>query len=78
MCIFILFLFKQGVKIKMDEDGNILIKRLSRANVYIKHTGIDDESAISSDILKLPHKALEANKAFTLFDMKKFEVIIIV
>ena len=26
----------QGVKIKMDEQGNILIKRLCKNNVYVK------------------------------------------
>lgn len=57
----------------MDENGNILIKRLSRSNVFIRHTTLDEESAISSEVLKLPHGALEANKAFTLFDMKKFQ-----
>ncbi|XP_050293702.1 myb-like protein Q [Anthonomus grandis grandis] len=62
-----------GVKIKMDEDGNILIKRLSRSNVFIRRTTLDEESAISSEIMKLPQGALEPNKAFTLFDMKKFQ-----
>ncbi|XP_019755964.1 uncharacterized protein LOC109534662 [Dendroctonus ponderosae] len=63
-----------GVKIKMDEDGNILIKRLSRANVFIRRTTLDEESAISNEVLKLSHGALEANKAFTLFDMNKFQI----
>ncbi|XP_076260183.1 uncharacterized protein LOC143196405 isoform X1 [Rhynchophorus ferrugineus] len=63
-----------GVKIKMDESGNILIKRLSRSNIFIRKTTLDDESAISNDILKLPHGALEANKPFKLFDIKKFQV----
>lgn len=63
-----------GVKIKMDESGNILIKRLSRSNVFIKRTTLDDECAISNEILKLSHGALEVNKAFKLFDMKKFQV----
>lgn len=58
----------------MDEDGNILIKRLSRANVFIRRTTLDEESAISNEVLKLSHGALEANKAFTLFDMNKFQV----
>ncbi|XP_066246561.1 uncharacterized protein [Euwallacea similis] len=63
-----------GVKIKMDESGNILIKRLSRSNVFVRHTTLDEESAISSEVLKLPHGVLPPNKAFTLFDMKKFQV----
>lgn len=28
--------FLQGVKIRMDDDGNILIKRLAKSNVYVK------------------------------------------
>ena len=56
-----MFLF-QGVKIKMDEAGNILIKRVSKSNVYIKNTGQDDETAIGNEILKLPTCALEPEK----------------
>lgn len=52
----------QGVKIKMDDAGNILIKRVSKCNVYIKNTGQDDENAIGSEILKLPNCALEPEK----------------
>ncbi|KAL1491814.1 hypothetical protein ABEB36_012352 [Hypothenemus hampei] len=63
-----------GIKIKMDENGNILIKRQSRASVFVKHTTLDEESAISNDIFKLPQGALEPNKPFILFDMKKFQV----
>lgn len=59
----------------MDENGNILIKRLSRSNIFIRHTTLDEESAISTELLKLPHGALPPNKAFTLFDMKKFQVL---
>lgn len=46
----------------MDGAGNILIKRVSKCNVYIKSTGQDDENAIGSEILKLPGCALEPEK----------------
>lgn len=46
----------------MDDAGNILIKRVSKCNVYIKSTGQDDENAIGSEILKLPGCALEPEK----------------
>lgn len=52
--------FPQGVKVKMDDQGNILIKRVSKAGVYVK-IGSDD-NAISNEILKLPNCALETEK----------------
>lgn len=66
---------QQGVKIKMDDAGNILIRRYSRSNVYIKSTANNskDETAISNEILKLPNQALEIEKISKLFDVKKFQ-----
>lgn len=61
----------QGCKVKMDETGNILIKRFSKATVYVKNT--IEENAVSNDIIKLPHGLLEPEKPFKLFDMKKFQ-----
>ena len=59
----------QGCKIKMDETGNILIKRFSaKAGVYVKNT--IEENAVANDILKLPNGLLELEKPFKLFDMK--------
>lgn len=54
----------QGVKIKMDDAGNILIRRYSKTNVYIKSTSANpnDESAIGAEILKLPNNGLESEK----------------
>lgn len=46
----------------MDDAGNILIKRVSKCNVYVKSTGQDDENAIGNEILKLPGCALEPDK----------------
>lgn len=48
----------------MDDAGNILIKRLSKCNIYIKNTGQDDENAIGNEVLKLPGCALELEKPF--------------
>ncbi|XP_043193471.1 uncharacterized protein LOC122365914 isoform X3 [Amphibalanus amphitrite] len=59
-----------GVKVKMDNEGNLMVKRLAKSNVYVRYaTG---ENAVGSDILKLPQAALEANKGLALFDLKKF------
>ncbi|XP_069361523.1 uncharacterized protein exp isoform X2 [Maniola hyperantus] len=65
----------QGVKIKMDDAGNILIRRYSKSNVIVKSTAAtsNDETAIGQDIVKLPGYALEQEKIFKLFDMKKFQ-----
>jgi len=60
-----------GVKVKMDDNGSILIKRVSKANVYVK-SGFED-NAIANDILKLPNSALELEKPVRLFDIKKFQ-----
>ena len=65
------FLF-QGCKIKMDDSGNILVKRIAKSNVYVKTTSPDD-NAVSAEILKLPNNALEPEKPVKLFDMKKFQ-----
>lgn len=67
-------LIGQGAKVKMDGTGNILIKRLARAPVYVKNT-VYEENAVSNDILKLPNSGLlePIDKPFKLFDMKKFQ-----
>ena len=66
-------LIGQGCKVKMDATGNILVKRLSRAPVYVKNT--IEENSISNDILKLPNNGLlePIDKPFKLFDMRKFQ-----
>ena len=62
---------EQGCKIKMDDSGNILVKRIAKEKVYVKQTS--EENAIATDILKLPNGSLEAEKPVKLFDMKKFQ-----
>lgn len=52
----------EGAKVRMDEKGNIHIKRVSKSNIYIKNTA--DESGIGNDILKLPQGALEFGKGY--------------
>jgi len=60
-----------GCKVKMDDSGNILVKRLTKSNIYVKNTL--EENSVSNDILKLPNGLLEYEKPFKLFDMKKFQ-----
>nr|CAD7412628.1 unnamed protein product [Timema poppensis] len=62
-----------GVKVKMDDEGNILVKRVSKSNVYVKITSAGEETSIGNDILKLSNCALEIDKPVKLFDMKKFQ-----
>lgn len=59
----------------MDDAGNILVRRYSRNNVYIKSTANSskDETAIGNEILKLPNQTLEIEKISKLFDIKKFQ-----
>ena len=47
---------------KMDEQGNILVKRVSKSNVYVKSTSTGEETSIGADVLKLPNCSLEADK----------------
>lgn len=57
----------------MDESGNIVIKRYSRCNIYIKsfHNQFLD-SSVSNEIIK-SNGLLDLEKPYLLFDMKKFE-----
>lgn len=54
----------QGVKIKMDDAGNILVRRYSKSNVYVKSTAIspNEETAIGTEVLKSPNQSLEHDK----------------
>lgn len=60
-------LIDHGVKIKMDDQGNILIKRVSnKCKIFIKSTSPSgtDETAIGSDILKSPNNSLDPDKPY--------------
>lgn len=48
----------------MDDAGNILIRRYSKSNVYIKSTATNpnEETAIGAEIMKLPNQAIESEK----------------
>ena len=62
LSIVFFLLFSQGFKLKMDDMGNILIKRVSKSGVRVRNT--TEESAVSNDILKLPGGLLETDKPF--------------
>ena len=59
-------IFFQGCKIKMDDSGNILVKRISKSNVYVKNT--TEENAVSNDILKVMTMSLRCWLKCLVFD----------
>lgn len=72
----------QGVKIKMDDAGNILLRRYAKSNVYIKSTSsaANEETAIGADVLKAPNQCLEIEKVYKVsmiingFNNKSFSI----
>ena len=60
-----------GCKLKLTENGDILVKRVGRSNVFVQN--MLAESAVSNDVLKLRCGLLEQDRAMKLFDMKKFK-----
>ncbi len=46
----------------MDDQGNILVKRVSKSNVYVKSTSEGEENSIGGEILKSSNCALELEK----------------
>lgn len=54
----------QGVKVKMDDAGNIMVRRYSKSNVYVKSTASSpsEETAIGSEVLKAPNQCIEHDK----------------
>ena len=60
-----------GCKLKLSDNGDILIKRVGSGRVFVQNTL--SESAVSNAILKLPFGLLEHGKSFKLFDIKKFK-----
>jgi hypothetical protein len=60
-----------GCKLKLTENGDILVKRVGRSNVFVQN--MLTESAVSNDVLKLPFGLLEQDRAMKLFDIQKFK-----
>ncbi|RWS26805.1 uncharacterized protein B4U80_07349 [Leptotrombidium deliense] len=61
----------QGVRVKIDENGNVIVKRLSDCDVFIRGWHRDANS-LSREVIDC-HGELEYNKSVKLFDMKKFQ-----
>ncbi|TMW54585.1 hypothetical protein DOY81_000379, partial [Sarcophaga bullata] len=62
-----------GFKIKMDDIGNVFVKRYGKSGVYVHNTSAtNEETVIGGDILQLPNMALPTGTSAKLFDMRKF------
>uniref|UniRef100_A0A2L2YNW9 Dwarfin sma-2 n=3 Tax=Entelegynae TaxID=74971 RepID=A0A2L2YNW9_PARTP len=61
-----------GVKNKMDDAGNIIIKRASKSVAFVKNVNGPEDSCLSSDVQRLQGQ-LELEKPVKMFDMKKFQ-----
>lgn len=48
----------------MDDAGNVLVRRYSKSNVYVKSTACapNEETAIGSEVLKAPNHSLDHDK----------------
>lgn len=62
-------LIGQGVKVKMDDAGNILVRRYSKSNVFVKSTtsSANEETAIGNEVLKTPNHCVEFDKVAKVF-----------
>ena len=73
-------LIDHGVKIKMDDQGNILIKRVSnKCKIFIKNTSPNgtDETSIGSDVLKSGgNNSLEPDKPYKVTLKNKLNICI--
>lgn len=51
-----------GFKIKMDDIGNIFVKRYGKSNIYVHNTAAhgNEETVIGADIMQMPNMALTA------------------
>ncbi|XP_015785448.1 uncharacterized protein LOC107362826 isoform X2 [Tetranychus urticae] len=59
----------EGIKMKIDESGDILIKRLTRSNVKVSGS-TPDYNCLGSELIE-SNGRLEMDRAMTLFQMKK-------
>uniref|UniRef100_A0A1A9W6Y2 MH2 domain-containing protein n=1 Tax=Glossina brevipalpis TaxID=37001 RepID=A0A1A9W6Y2_9MUSC len=62
-----------GFKIKMDDIGNIYVKRYGKSAVYAHNTSnSNEETVLGADILQIPNMTLAPGTSAKLFDMRKF------
>lgn len=59
----------------MDDSGNILVRRYSKSNIYVKGTGnsSNEDTSIGSEILKSPNQCLELEKVMKVSFLSYFK-----
>ena len=63
-------LIEEGCRLKLTQNGDILIKRDDNLNIFI----CQNKDSCSSDVVsKLPYGLIQQDKTYKLFDMKKFQ-----
>ncbi|XP_054157601.1 uncharacterized protein LOC128955946 [Oppia nitens] len=61
-----------GAKIKIDDDGNIMIKRVGKCNVYVNGNGLNGTVSTGKGG-QSSMTGIEFDKSHKLFDMKTFQ-----
>ena len=63
-------LIEEGCRLKLTQNGDILIKRDDNLNIFL----YQHKDSCSSDVVsKLPYGLIQQDKTYKLFDMKKFQ-----
>lgn len=59
----------------MDDSGNILVRRYSKSNIFVKGTGnsSNEDTSIGSEILKSPNQCLELEKVMKVSFISYFK-----
>lgn len=60
----------------MDKSGNIIIKRISKATIYVNGAQSGENSSISKEVIE-NRGQLEFDKPVKLFDMERFRANVI-
>lgn len=61
----------------MDDNGNILARRYSKTNIYVKGAGSlpNEETAIGSEVMKSANQSLEMEKVMKVCFLAAFSEI---
>ena len=66
-------LLEEGCRLKLTQNGDILIKRDDNLNIFLYKS----KSSCCSDVVaKLPYGLIQQDKTYKLFDMKKFQALL--
>lgn len=58
----------EGFKLKMDDIGNILIKRYGKSSIYLHNTSTNnEETTLGADILQMRNMSLTANTSAKVY-----------